>query len=246
MRSIMKQNSRYSLLRTCFIFMSPIVVLAGVSGCGKKEVPDPPLTRNRLTIDMFKNLAENKHEQAIEKIIKLKALDPESVFLAELEEEEVSNIYMSSVQQQLNEGDIEAAIKTVDAARKRHGLYRSLIQADVELRKLRSLQESVVNMLQAESSEQVFAEIEQSGKIISEYTPAKALEPMFARKSIEAASMARQESICTRFSLLCDTVLMRQDKNRCAETIAAEFEIENNLPENKNSRLPATILSAEQ
>ncbi len=237
---------KYNLSRGCLILLSAAVVLTGVSGCGKKEVPDPPLSRNRLTIEMFKNLEENKHEQAIEKIIKLKALDPENVFLSELEENEVSNIYMGTIRQQLNAGDIEAAIKTVDAARKRHGLYRSLIQADTELKKLKSLQESVSNMLQAESSEQVLAEIEQSRKIISEYPPAKALEPMLDRKSIEAARMARNESIRTRFSLLCDTVSMRQDKNRCAETIAAEFEFENNLPENKNSRIPATILSSEQ
>ncbi len=237
---------KYSLLWRCFVLLSAVTVLAGAAGCGKKEVPDPPLTRNRLTVDMFKSLEDNKHEQAIEKIIKMKALDTENIFLAELEESEVSNIYMGTVQQQLNAGDIEGAIKTVDAARKRHGLYRSLIQADTELKKLRSLQESVANMLQAESSEQVFAELEQSQNIVSEYPPAKALEPMLVRKSIEAARMARQESLRTRFSLLCDTVTMRNDKNKCADTIAAEFELENNLPENKTSRIPANFLSSEQ
>lgn len=237
---------KYDLSRKCLIFLSVAIVLAGVSGCGKKEVPDPPLSRSRLTIEMFKNLEENKHEQAIEKIIKLKAIDAENIFLSELEESEVSNIYTGDVQRQLNAGDIEAAIKIVDAARKRHGLYRSLIQADAELKKLKSLQESISNMLQAESSEQVFAEIEQSGKIVSEYPPAKTLAPMLDKKSIEAARMARRESIRARFSLLCDTVAMRKDKNRCAETMAAEFEFENNLPENKNSRIPAAILSSGQ
>ncbi|MEI8248435.1 MAG: hypothetical protein WCI51_21575 [Lentisphaerota bacterium] len=237
---------KYSLLRRSFVLLSAVMALAGAAGCGKKEVPDPPLSRNRLTIEMFKNLEENKPEQAIEKIIKLKALDTENIFLAELEESEVSNIYMSTVQQQLNAGDIDAAIKTVDAARKRHGLYRSLIQADAELKKLRSLKESVTGMLQAESSEQAFAEIELSGKIAGEYPPAKALEPMLAAKSAEATRMARQESIRTRFSMLCDTAAMRSDKNKCADTIAAEFEIENNLPENKNSRIPATLISSGQ
>lgn len=237
---------KYSLLCRCFVLLSAVTVLAGAAGCGKKEVHDPPLTRNRLTVDMFKSLEDNKHEQAIEKIIKMKALDPENIFLAELEESEVSNIYMGTVQQQLNAGDIDGAIKTVDAARKRHGLYRSLIQADAELKKLRSLQESVANMLQAESSEQVFAELEQSQNIVSEYPAAKALEPMLARKSAEAARMARQESSRTRFSLLCDTAAMRNEKNKCADTIAAEFELENNLPENKTSRIPASILSSGQ
>ncbi|MFA6102780.1 MAG: hypothetical protein WCV67_15280 [Victivallaceae bacterium] len=237
---------KYNILRGCLVFLPAIVVLAGVAGCGKKEVPDPPLSRNRLTVDMFKSLEEDKHEQAIEKIIKLKAVDTENVFMAELEESEVSNIYMSTVQQQLNAGDIDAAIRTVDNARKRHGLYRSLIQADAELKKLRSLQESIGNMLQAESSGQVLAEIETSRKIIGEYPPAKALEPMLDKKSIEAARMAGQESIRTRFGLLCDAITMRQDKNRCAETIAAELELENNLPENKNSRISAAILPSEQ
>ena len=71
-------------------------------------------------------------------------------------------------------------------------------------------------------------------------------EPMLNKKSIEAARMAGQESIRTRFGLLCDAITMRQDKNRCAETIAAELELENNLPENKNSRISAAILPSEQ
>ncbi len=237
---------KHNWLNGPWIFIVAVVVLTGATGCGKKTVPDPPLSRNRLTLEMFKNLEDNRHEQAIEKIIKLKALDPENIFLAELEESEVSNIYMSTVQQQLNSGDIDAAIQTVDAARKRHGLYRSLIQADTELKKLKSLKESINNMLRAESSEQVFTEIELSRKIISEYPPAKALEPMLDQKSSEAAGMAKHENIRTRFSLLCDTVSMNKEKLQCAETMAAELELENNLPENKNSRLLPAILSSVQ
>lgn len=237
---------KYKILSGKHFVLPAFIMLAGIAGCGKKEIPDPPLSQIRLVSDIFKNLDENKHEQAIDKIIKLKAIDPENAFLSEVEENEVNNIYLSTVQQQLNSGDVNAALKTIDQARKKHGLYRSLMQADAELKNLRALQESVARMQQAESSEPVYAEIELCRKIVSEYPPAKTLEPMLQKKQREADRMARQENIRARFSLLCDTVTSRQNSLTCAKTMAAEFEFENNLPENRNSRVPATLFAVQK
>ena len=237
---------KYKILSGKLFILPAFIMLAGMAGCGKKEIPDPQLSQIRLVSDIFKNLADNKHEQAINRIIKLKAIDPENVFLAELEENEVNNIYLSTVQEQLNAGDVNAALKTIDQARKKHGLYRSLMQADAELKNLRALQESTARMQQAESSERVYAEIELCRKIVSEYPPAKTLEPMFQKKQREADRMARQENIRGRFSLLCDAVTALQNNMNSAKTMAAEFEFENNLPENKNSRVSVTLLAVQK
>lgn len=222
------------------------LALAAIAGCGKQPIPDPPRSRSRLTIEIFKDLELNRHEPAAEKIVKLKAVDPENVFLAELEENEVCNIYMDTIQRQLNAGDIDAAIKTVEQARRKHGLYRGLIQVEVELKKLKELQEAVNNMRQAEQSEPLFAEIERVRQIISDYPPAQILGPMLNQKAAAAAALARQENLRARFSLLCDLVAMRQYRRHWAETMAAELEFENRLPENKNSRLPENLLPAAQ
>jgi hypothetical protein len=237
---------KYKFLLGKLFLLPAVIMLAGVAGCDKKEVPDPPLSQNRLVVDIFKDLEANRHEQAIGKIIKLKAIDAENIFLVELEENEVNNIYMSTVQQQLNSGDVNAALKTIEQARKRHGLYRSLMQADAELKNLRTLQEAVGRMQQAESSDRIFAEIELCRKVISEYPPAKTLEPMLQKKQLESERMARQENIRSRFSLLCDAVTMRRNNSSYAKTMIAEFEFENNLPENKNSRVPATLFTSEK
>ncbi|MHB9138379.1 MAG: hypothetical protein ACYC4Q_03130 [Victivallaceae bacterium] len=236
---------KYKILSGKAFFLPAVIMLAGIAGCGKKDIPDPPLSQNRLVSDVFKDLADNKHEQAIDKIIKLKAIDPENVFLAELEENEVNNIYMNTVQQQLDAGNVNAALKTIEQARKKHGLYRSLMQVDAELKNLRSLQEAVTRMQQAESSDRVYAEIELCRKIISEYPSAKALEPMLRRNQIEADRMARKENMRSRFSLLCDISTSRQNSLTCAKTMTAELELENNLTENRNSRVPATLFTAQ-
>ncbi len=214
-----------------------------LSGCGKVVIPDPPLTQNKLVIEMFKNLAKNEHEMAMDKIIKLRAIETENQYLPVMEENEVTNIFMNTVQKHLDNGDIDAAIGVVDEARKRYGLYRSLILAEQDLKSLKTIKYSLDKIQSAESSEQIQSELEQIKKISENYTPAKKLIPMISYQQKLVNNMSNQENRRAKFSLLSDLITARKEKHNLTNILAAELALENMLPENRNSRVPESMIS---
>jgi hypothetical protein len=226
-----------------YLLFSAALLCVFAAGCGKRVIPDPPLTQNKLVIELFKNLANNEHEMAIDKIIKLRAIETENQYLPQMEEFEVSNIYTDSIQKCLDSGDIDAALKIVDDARKRYGLYRSLIAAEEDLKTLKSIQESMDKILSSDSSEQILLEVEQIKKNTASYTPAKKLLPMLAFQQQLADNMANQENRRAKFSLLADLTTARKEKHSTANILAAQLALENMLPENKNSKIRENLLS---
>ena len=56
-----------------------------ITGCGGDKTPTPPLNRSKTVIDTFNVLEKKEHSVALNKIQRLRQIDPSNVFMANLE-----------------------------------------------------------------------------------------------------------------------------------------------------------------
>lgn len=213
---------RYRLLIICIACMTIF------GGCKKTETPDPPTAYNRLLIGMFKSLDKNQHLAAAEKIAKLKPLDPENVFLNKLEESEISNYYIDQAQTELNQGRLDEAIKIISQAREKYPFNKNLDDSAKQLQMLDVLNSKISSMQNPQSADDLNACIKTVRNIIKTYPAATVLEPILQKKQHLAKTMELKENSRAKFSLLCDIAEMKTLNNPIAETMTAQFQVENN------------------
>ena len=225
-----------------FIF---VIGLAWLVGCGKKELPPPPVAHVQLVTKLFDNLSKGQHDAAYKRIQKVRALDPSNEFLIQLEEREFCNHYILQAQALLDEGKVGQALAAINIAARKFPLNRNLLAIHTELSKLENLQKHIRLLNSAKSSQEMNSQINVIIAFIRNYPAAKALQPLLKQKVLLALKTKLHEQERARFDLLCDLKSARQGKRpdpSLNSTLAAMLTVANAATVNKNERISSDLL----
>lgn len=106
-------------------------------GCGKETAPDMPRSENKLVIELFKRLKTKDYHGALKKVERLRHLNSESVFLAELENTQRTNQALLEVKERLEAKDLGGAEKIIEVTLNNNRDLTELQKLKKELRMLR-------------------------------------------------------------------------------------------------------------
>ena len=144
----------YSWLR----IVSLLFLILG-AGCSKREVPPPPKTQPELLLEIFDTARKNQYNATLLKLQKMRAMDPTSVFLAELENTIRFNRLTAVVNTYLRMGHFEAALNALRDYEKRYGYSDFTARAKERLALIVRLDHQIRQIKQAKRSEQLEQEI---------------------------------------------------------------------------------------
>ena len=130
------------------------------AGCAKQKVPPPPRTQPELLLEIYDAARKQQYEAALIKIQKMRALDPTSVFLAEVENVILFNRLTAVVNAYLQMGKFDEALNALLDYEKKNGYSDATEQAKQRLN--------------------LFAQIDQEIRLIKEVRRADELEKRLA------------------------------------------------------------------
>jgi len=90
-----------------------LAALAVISGCSKKDVPPPPKTQPELLLEIYDTARKQEYNAALMKLQKMRAMDPTSVVLPELENVIHFNRLSAVVDTYLKMGKFEEALNAI-------------------------------------------------------------------------------------------------------------------------------------
>ena len=136
-----------------------LVFLILGSGCSKREVPPPPKTQPELLLEIYDSARKNQYNVTLLKLQKMRALDPTSVFLAELENTVRFNRLTGVVNAYLQMGHFEAAMNALQDYENRYGYSEYTTGTKEKLSLVVQLDRQLRQIKQANRSDQLEREI---------------------------------------------------------------------------------------
>lgn len=103
------------------------------AGCAKQKVPPPPRTQPELLLEIYDAARRQQYEAALIKIQKMRALDPTSVFLAEVENVINFNRLTAVVNAYLQIGKFDEALNALLDYERKNGLSEATENAKERL-----------------------------------------------------------------------------------------------------------------
>ena len=143
-------------------------VLAGIcaavffSGCSRKEVPPAPKTQPELLLEIYDAARKQQYNAVLLKIEKMRALDPTSVFLADLENTIRFNRLSAVVNTYLNMGKFDEALAAIQVYERKYGYSEASTKAKEQLLFITRLDHQIREIKAARHSDQLEEEL---GKI---------------------------------------------------------------------------------
>lgn len=127
------------LFAACFVLMS------GAS-CGKAKLPEPPKAKPQLLLEIYDSLKAGDHNAALNKIQRMKAIEKTSIFLAELELLERSNLIMSEAKKLVADGKYDEALKFLNESATTLGSADDLKLAISDINKIANLEKLLASV----------------------------------------------------------------------------------------------------
>ena len=129
------------------------------SGCSRKEVPPPPRTQPELLLEIYDAARKQQYNAALLKIQKMRALDPTSVFLAELENTIRFNRMSGVVNTYLRMGKFDKALAAIQDHERKYGVSEASAKAREQLLFITRLDHQIRQLKAARHSDQLEEEI---------------------------------------------------------------------------------------
>ncbi len=217
------ETKQETFMRLMILCLAAALLAAGCSG---KKARDPQLTNLRLTNDLIESLAKEDHKTALTQTIKLRTVLPESTFLSQLEESEISNIYIKQAQPLLDRGDLEGTAKVIERGLKDHPMNRHLLrckQQIVQLGEFRKVIGETLNPLGAASLRTAIAKLK---TMSAAYPQSTFVTQLIADKEQLADVMEKQEIRRAYDSLIYEYRILSQTEPALAGVLAAEIAYE--------------------
>jgi len=174
-----------------YIVLSLSVIL--IAGCGQEAIPDPPLIKSKTVLDTFTALEQCEHEVAIKKISRLRELDPNNVFLANLEVLEKNNSVIKAAQEKIDDNDLKGALATVSDGIMKYGRHDNLMNVQKKLKIITKIEDILEIFRSPRDSDQLLGAAKQLKKIGDVYKPSAIFLPLAKEKISEAKVMHNWE-----------------------------------------------------
>ena len=125
------------------------------SGCSKRDVPPPPKTQPELLLEIYDAARKHQYEATLLKIQKMRALDPTSIFLAELENTVRFNRLSAVVNTYLEMGKFEEALQALQEYENKYGFSDATEKTKARLLFITRLDSLIQQLKQAGRSEEL-------------------------------------------------------------------------------------------
>ena len=193
----MKKNS---WLRTAGL----IFLILG-SGCSKREVPPPPKTQPELLLEVYDSARKNQYNVTLLKLQKMRALDPTSVFLGELENTVRFNRLTAVVNTYLQMGHFEAARNALQDYEKRYGYTDYTSRAKERLSLIVQLDQQIRQIKQSDRSDYLDREIKELKNLSKNIKLSPKIVNFVRKKESMIPEMRKVEAELTNRELRCET-----------------------------------------
>lgn len=149
---------------TIVLFLTSLVLF---SACSRRKVPPPPKVQPELLLEIYDAARKNQYETALQKIRKLRVLDPTSIVLGEMENAIQFNRMSAVVNHYLQIGNFEAALSSIQRYEKQYGFSDATTNVKNQLFVLARLNmqiENLKNTHRADIAEAALKELDQLKK----------------------------------------------------------------------------------
>ena len=175
------------------------------AGCSKRDVPPAPKTQPELLLEIFDAARKQQYNATLLKLQKMKALDPTSVFLAELENTVRFNRLTAVVNTYLQMGHFEAALNALQDYEKRYGYNDDTGRARESLSLIVSLDRQIRLVKQAERSDQLDQEIKNLKNLAKNIKLSPKIVNFMQKKESMLPDLRKKEAVLTNRELLTQT-----------------------------------------
>ena len=142
-----------------------LAALAVISGCGRNDVPPPPKTQPELMLEIYDTARKQEYNAALLKLQKMRAMDPTSVVLPELENVIHFNRLSAVVNTYLQMGKFEEALNAIQQYESRYGYSDSTTKTKEQLFLIARLDRQIRAIKQSRRSEPLEKEIAELKKL---------------------------------------------------------------------------------
>ncbi len=209
-------------------FLAVSSAAAMLSGCGKKTAPEPPLSEQQLTIQIFNDLKAKRRQSACSKLSRLIALDKNNTFLYELRSSEQNNIYIDKVKKLVAKNDFAGAVREIEQAEIRFGRNPQLKNVKDDLLffgKVKLLVQQISDPANGKAMEKSCIELK---KLIVSYKPAAKYLPLVESKLELAKLLQETEDERAVFSIYSDIIdLSQSGDSKLSNVLMAELDVLN-------------------
>lgn len=201
MRNI-KQPTQYKLIimmtftkcKNIVTLLMALTIPSLITSCGNETAPDPARSENKLVFELFSSLKNGDSKATLKKVERLRILNPDSIFLANLEKTIQANLIVAKIKNLLDNNELKKAIEHTTEALIENPELTDLKRVKNDLRKIETIEMLVNKSINSEES----AELRQSlallqGKI-NQHAPNELLRAFISQKQELAAEMAILEN----------------------------------------------------
>ena len=142
-----------------------LAALTVISGCSRNDVPAPPKTQPELLLEIYDTARKQEYNAALLKIQKMRAMDPTSVVLPELENVIHFNRLTAVVNQYLQMGKFDEALNAIQQYEGRYGYSNSTTKTKEQLFLIARLDRQLRAIKQCRRSEPLEKEITELKKL---------------------------------------------------------------------------------
>ena len=142
-----------------------LAALAVISGCRKNDVPAPPKTQPELLLEIYDTARKQEYNAALLKLQKMRAMDPTSVVLPELENVIHFNRLSAVVNTYLRMGKFEEALNAIQQYESRYGYSESTTKTKERLFLVARMDRQIRSIKQSRRAEQLENEIRELKKL---------------------------------------------------------------------------------
>jgi len=185
------------------------------TSCGKDVAPDPARSENKLVFELFNSLKTGDTKATLKKVERLRILNPDSIFLANLEKTIYINLVVSEVETLLNE---EKLVEAIDRVSEASSLYPGLDEFNIlkkDLVKLHEVEKHINQSIAAKGATELRKSIASLQRIAARQ-PNKLLQDFITAKQLLATKMAILEN--KRLSLFDLTLDIDYGYNRQSDS----------------------------
>ena len=139
--------------------MIGLAALVMISGCSRNDVPAPPKTQPELLLEIYDSARKQQYNAALMKLQKMRAMDPSSVVLPELENVIHFNRLSAVVNTYLQMGKFEEALNAIQQYEAKYGYNDSTTKTKERLFLIARLDRQIRVIQQSKRSEALEKEI---------------------------------------------------------------------------------------
>lgn len=208
----------------CF-YLILLLITGIVTSCSKSNnTPEPPHLKTQLVSELFAALRQENWGVALEKINRIRELSPDDAALSGIEISVKNNLTIQNVQEKLDKGDIDEAIKVINDFTEKNGQtvdFRDAMRELNTLKEIRSLSESVAA---EEDSVNLAYAAAKLNKTISHYPDAKDLQSFTDRSASRIQELKKKERLMGLEDLRADIDIEWFKNREIIDTLVAMFE----------------------